>query len=193
MEQDCHYGGKPLNEAMKIFRLLVACALSLGLPRALLGAGSPLEVGAEAPRTTVTIDTGEKLDLGAAYGRGPILVYFYPKSFTRGCTAQACNLRDNFDAVRAAGITVLGVSRDPVETQARFREEEALPFHLVADVDGELGKRFGVDTYGGAAYQRQTFLVVDGRIAWRDLEAKPGSQAADAVAALNAVRGIDID
>lgn len=155
----------------------------------ILGFGKgALEVGAPAPALTVETDAGETLDLGEAYRAGPVLVYFYPKSFTPGCTKQACNLRDHFDDVRAAGITVLGVSRDSVSKQADFRTEYALPFTLIADEGGQLGEAFGVGSFMGIGYKRQSFLVVDGKVAWRDLSASPGSQASDAVEALAALK-----
>lgn len=172
---------------MKPMKLLAILSLLISLPRSLL-AEEPLAVGESAPAPTVTTGAGESLDLSEVYAKGPTLVYFYPKSFTPGCTEQACNLRDNFDAVRSAGITVIGVSRDDVATQAKFRAEEKLPFTLVADEKGALGDAFQVGSYGGAVYKRQSFLVVDGKIAWRDLAASPDSQSADAIQALGMVK-----
>jgi len=148
----------------------------------------PLPVGADAPTLTVPTDTGESLDLAKVYAEGPTLVYFYPKAFTPGCTKQACNLRDNFDAVQEAGITVIGVSGDTVAKQADFREEYALPFTLVADHEGTLGEAFGVGRMLGLAFKRQSFLVVDGKIAWRDLSASPASQSRDAIDALASLK-----
>jgi len=84
---------------------------------------------------------------------------------------------------------VLGVSRDTVATQARFREAESLPFSLVADEDGSLGKAFGVEQHTESAYRRQSFLVANGKVVWRDLAAQPGSQSADALTALAAQQG----
>lgn len=136
----------------------------------------PLEIGAEAPAITVTTHTGDKLDLAAAFAAGPVAVYFYPMADTPGCTRQACNIRDNFDALKKAGITVIGVSKDSVAAQQAFHGKYGLPFTLVADEDRALGKAFGVGSWMGAAYKRQTFLVVDGKVAWRDLSAKPDSQ-----------------
>lgn len=137
---------------------------------------------------TVVNDSGESLNLAVAYREGPVLLYFYPKAFTPGCTAQACNIRDNFDEVQAAGITVFGVSRDKVAKQAEFREEYALPFTLIADEDGALGEAFGVANFMGSAYRRQSFLIVDGQVVWSDLSADPATQSSDAVAALEAVK-----
>lgn len=160
----------------------------LSLPRALLA--DPLEVGAEAPKLTVTTDTGESLDLAEAYAEGPVLIYFYPKAATPGCTKQACNLRDNFEDLKEAGITILGVSRDSVESQAEFKADEDLPFTLIADKDGAVGEAFKVGSWG-IVWKRQSFLVVDGKIAWRDLSASPASQSADALAALKEIQGGD--
>jgi peroxiredoxin Q/BCP len=148
-----------------------------------LSASEPLAVGDAAPALTVTVDSGKPLDLATTYAAGPVLLFFYPKADTRGCTAQACNLRDSIGELRAAGIQVIGVSMDDVASQAAFREKYGLPYPLVADADKALGKAFRVGNYLGAAYKRQTFLVVNGRIAWRDLAAKPATQSEDALQA----------
>jgi len=149
----------------------------------------PLTVGAKAPALTVTTEEGTSLDLSGVYAKGPTLVYFYPKADTPGCTKQACNLRDNFEKLTDQGITVIGVSSDSVKAQKAFKEKYDLPFTLVADSEKELGKAFGVDGLPfGIAYKRQSFLVMDGKIAWRDLSASPASQTEDALAALDAAR-----
>ena len=165
----------------KINTLIVALLLGSLFP--LASRAEPLSVGDAAPSGTATIDTGGTVDLGEMYGTGPVLVYFYPKSFTGGCTKQACNLRDNFPDITDIGIKVIGVSGDDVETQARFRGEYDLPFHLVADTEGALAGAFGVPVRGGNTPSRQSFLVDGGKIVWRDLSANPVSQAQDALAA----------
>ena len=144
----------------------------------------PIEVGADAPQLSVTKSDGEELELATVYAAGPTLVYFYPKADTPGCTAQACNLRDSFEELTDTGIQVLGVSTDKVKDQAAFKEKYSLPFTLIADPDQVLVKAFGVPTRVGFA-SRQSFLVVDGKIAWRDLSASPKTQAKDALAALS--------
>jgi peroxiredoxin Q/BCP len=164
-------------------RLLTALFLTLIAPMSLF-ADKALQPGAEAPRLAVTTHTGETMDLGQLYDNGPVLVYFYPKSDTPGCTRQACNLRDNFADLEDAGVQVVGVSSDSVKAQQAFREKYSLPFTLVADEDKALGKAFGVGSIMGMAYKRQSFLIIDGKIAWRDLSASPDSQTADALAAL---------
>jgi len=149
-----------------------------------LSAKGPLNVGDTAPAVTVTTHLGETIDMGDLYAKGSVVVYFYPRSFTGGCTKQACNIRDNYDALKTAGVTVVGVSNDPVDKQKSFIDEYSLPFILIADVEKTLGSAFQVDGYLGMAYRRQTFLVVDGKVAWRDLKAKPTTQTEDILAAL---------
>ena len=148
----------------------------------------PLDVGDPAPDVTVVTHTGEALAMGELYAKGPVAIYFYPRSFTGGCTKQACNIRDNYSDLKAAGVTVLGVSTDGVEKQKAFIDEYTLPFILVADEEKTLGKAFQVDGFLGMAYRRQTFLVVDGKVAWRDLNAKPTTQTEDILAALGSVQ-----
>jgi peroxiredoxin Q/BCP len=89
--------------------------------------------------------------------------------------------------LRNLGVQVVGVSKDSVQNQADFREKYSLPFPLVADEDGLMGEAFGVRTLVGIAYRRQSFLVVDGKVAWRDLSATPKSQSEDAIEALRAL------
>lgn len=138
----------------------------------------PLEVGDEAPVLTATAHDGSAVDLGSVYSSGPVLVYFYPKADTPGCTKQACSIRDDYEAIREAGLTVYGVSTDTVEAQKAFREKYRLPFTLLADPGRELVEAFGVPSMGQFA-KRQAFLVKDGRIAWRDLSASTSRQAED--------------
>ncbi len=146
-----------------------------------------IEVGADAPRVSAPDHTGAKVDLGALYDKGPVLVYFYPKADTPGCTAQACNLRDNFEGLQKAGITVVGVSMDSVKDQAAFQKEYQLPFTLLADKEGVVVKAFDVPSMAGFA-KRQAYLVVGGKIVWRDLAAKPRTQTEDVLSAFAALK-----
>ena len=163
--------------------LIVVFAMMFGL---FSSNAKPLEVGAEAPALTVSNSEGEKIDLAEVYGAGPTLVYFYPKADTPGCTAQACNLRDSFEKLTDSGLQVVGASTDDVEAQAAFKKKYSLPFILVADSDHRLADAFGVPMQFKGFASRQSFLVVDGKVAWRDLKASPKSQSADALAALKA-------
>lgn len=149
----------------------------------------PLQPGSVAPVLTVMTDSGESLELAAVYAKGPVLLYFYPRADTPGCTKQACNLRDHFADLQDAGIQVLGASLDSVEKQRAFRDKYDLPFPLVADTEKALAKAFGVPTNMGLFTARQSFLIVDGSVVWVDTSATPSTQTADALAAFKARRG----
>jgi peroxiredoxin Q/BCP len=93
-----------------------------------------LSPGDQAPAFTLPTDTGEEVTLSALRGQRVIL-YFYPAAMTPGCTTQACDFSDSLDALKAAGFTVLGVSKDPVATLAKFRERDHLTITLLSDPD----------------------------------------------------------
>jgi thioredoxin-dependent peroxiredoxin len=163
---------------MKSFLLAVLAFFSFSAARA-----EPLEVGAVAPDVTALNQDGEEVRLGDLYRQGTVLVYFYPRSDTPGCTAQACSLRDEYTRLQELGVKVVGVSMDPVDRQKAFQEKHNLPFTLLADTEGKVVEGFGVPTRGRFA-SRQAFLIKDGKIAWRDLRASTAKQAADVLAAL---------
>jgi peroxiredoxin Q/BCP len=148
----------------------------------------PLAVGADAPAVKATTDTGETLDLATVYRQGTVLVYFYPKADTPGCTAQGCSLRDAYEELTDRNVIVIGVSTDSVEAQRAFKEKHRLPFTLLADTDKKVIEAFGVPTRMGFA-SRQAFLIRDGKVVWRDTSASTRQQAADVLAALQALEG----
>ncbi|HSH09252.1 MAG TPA: peroxiredoxin [Oceanipulchritudo sp.] len=154
-----------------------------------LFANDPLEVGQAAPALTITNQSGVPVDFAKLYAEGPVVVYFYPRADTPGCTKQACNIRDNYSELQEAGVTIIGVSTDSEASQLAFQEKYELPFMLIPDDHKVLGTAFGVSGYMGLAYKRQTFLVVDGKIAWRDLSARPSMQTEDILEALKALQG----
>ncbi len=143
----------------------------------------PLDVGDDAPLLVTTDQNGAEVNLRQELAEGTSLVYFYPKADTPGCTKQACNLRDEFEALTEAGIKVFGVSADTVEDQKMFSDKFSLPFTLLADKDGKVIEAFGVPTRGPGLASRQSFLIRNGKVIWRDLKAQPASQAQDAIAA----------
>ena len=161
-----------------IFSFVAVLAFSANCVQA-----EPLNVGDDAPKLKTTDQDGKKVDLGKELGKGTSLVYFYPKADTPGCTKQACNLRDAFEDVKKAGIKVFGVSADTSKDQKNFADKFKLPFVLLADKKGEVIKAFGVPTSAKGFAKRQSFLVKDGKIVWRDLKATPTTQAQDAIAA----------
>jgi len=165
--------------------LIVIAAMS---PFALF-ANEPLEVGQPAPTPTINNQSGVPVDFAKLYAEGPVVVYFYPKADTPGCTKQACNIRDNYSELQEAGVTIIGVSTDGEASQLAFQQKYELPFMLIPDDHKVLGTAFGVGGYMGLAYKRQTFLVVDGKIAWRDLSARPTLQSQDILEALKGLQG----
>lgn len=123
-----------------------------------------LSVGDVAPDFTTTDQHGNPLTLSDYRGRNVVL-YFYPKDDTPGCTAQACSLRDNYTELKKAGYEVLGVSIDPQKAHQKFITKYDLPFSLVADTDKSVVEAYGVwqeksmygRTYMGTA--RKTFVI----------------------------------
>ena len=123
-----------------------------------------LTAGMEAPDFTLESDAGTPVSLSALRGNGVVL-YFYPKDNTPGCTAEACSLRDGYDALRSAGYEVIGVSKDSAASHGKFAAKHSLPFTLIADTDTTLNQAFGVwqkKKMAGREYMgtvRTTFLV----------------------------------
>lgn len=100
-----------------------------------------LQIGTKAPHFEGTIETGERVSL-ADYAGKKLVLYFYPKDSTPGCTAEACDLRDNYERFLALGYNVLGVSKDSAASHQRFIEKYQLPFHLIADTDMTILKAY---------------------------------------------------
>jgi thioredoxin-dependent peroxiredoxin len=138
-------------------------------------AAAPAE-GSPAPAFKLQDQAGKWHKLDQYKGKWVVL-YFYPKDFTGGCTTQACELRDNIFAFRKADAVILGVSVDDVASHEKFAKEHSLPFDILADPTRETSARYGVlTTYGGAQLaSRQTFLIgPDGRIVkhWAKVDPK---------------------
>ncbi len=102
-----------------------------------------LQEGAEAPAFTGKDQDGNSVSLADFKGK-KVVLYFYPKDDTPGCTAQACNLRDNYTALIKSGFAVIGVSADDVKSHKKFEEKFSLPFPLVADEDQAIVNKYGV-------------------------------------------------
>ncbi|MGA0845058.1 MAG: peroxiredoxin, partial [Luteolibacter sp.] len=123
----------------------------------------PLKPGADLPNLSQKNQEGQDICL-ASYGEsGYLLVYFYPKADTPGCTKQACSLRDAYAQLSDKGVKVLGVSMDSVKAQKAFRDKYKLPFDLLADEDGSVVSAFGVPRKLKFA-SRQAFLFKDGKL-----------------------------
>lgn len=148
--------------------------------------------GAPAPEFTLESDAGESVSLSDFRGK-PVVLYFYPKDDTPGCTTQACGIRDAYGEFERAGAVVLGVSPDSVARHVKFREKYGLPFTLLSDPDHEVADRYGVwgeKKYMGRAYmgvERSTFLIApDGTVAKAMRGVKPATHADDVLAVLGA-------
>ena len=142
-----------------------------------------IEEGKPAPDFGLMSDAGERVTLSSLRGR-LVVLYFYPKDDTPGCTLQACDLRDADAEFRERGAVVLGVSRDDEASHQRFKEKYSLPFTLLADSDHDVSERYGVwvekNTYGrtGMGINRSTFVIdAEGNVAKAFYGVKPDGHA----------------
>jgi len=123
-----------------------------------------LEVGQQAPDFTLYADNDARMKLSRLRGK-PVVVYFYPKDDTPGCTREACAFRDLKDKLQQAGATVIGISPDSIESHADFRNKYQLNFPLLADPDHKTAEKYGAwrerNMYGKKTMgiQRSTFLI----------------------------------
>jgi len=152
-----------------------------------------LTPGSPAPRFTLSSHDGALISLDALAGR-PVVLYFYPKDDTPGCTIEACEFRDRWQDVEAAGAVVLGVSPDDEASHQRFREKFQLPFPLLVDADHAVAEAYGAwgekSLYGRSylGVLRKTFLIDrSGRIARIFDNVKPKGHADEVLAALEAL------
>jgi peroxiredoxin Q/BCP len=146
--------------------------------------------GRPAPDFTLTSDSGEPVTLSALEGT-PVVLYFYPKDDTPGCTTQACAIRDAWGEFEQAGALVLGVSPDDEASHVKFKEKYDLPFTLLADTEHAVAEQYGVwveKTYQGKTYMgvdRSTFVIgADGNVAKVFLKVKPDEHADQVLDAL---------
>ena len=115
---------------------------------------SPLKAGSIAPKFTLLDQDGEQISLADFQGQ-KVLVYFYPKAMTPGCTVQACGLRDNMDELKKLCVEVLVISTDKPEKLSRFVEKEVLNFTLLSDEDHKVCEEFGV--WGEKSFMGKTY------------------------------------
>ena len=151
---------------------------------------SLLAVGARAPEFTTTDQDGKTCSLSDFKGK-KVLLYFYPKDNTPGCTKEACAFRDHFAEFRQLGVEILGVSVDPVKSHQSFARKYDLPFTLLADTDKRLVEAYGVwgeKSLYGKKYMgtnRVTYLIDEaGKVAAVFPKVKPDTHAEEILAAL---------
>ena len=146
--------------------------------------------GDQAPDFTLQSEAGTDVTLSSLRGR-PVVLYFYPKDDTPGCTAQACGIRDVYADFERAGAIVLGVSPDDEGSHVKFKQRYELPFTLLADKDHSVAEQYGVwgeKSYGGRKYlgvKRSTFVIDEAGLVKKVMHnVKPATHADDVLAAL---------
>ena len=150
-----------------------------------------IEEGKQAPDFELQTDAGETVKLSDLKGR-PVVLYFYPKDDTPGCTVEACEFRDAYDVFRERGAEVIGVSPDDVASHGKFKSKYELPFTLLADPEHEVAEKYGVwgerNSYGkkSMGIKRSTFIIdSDGNVARAMMGIKPAGHASEVLDSLN--------
>ena len=118
-----------------------------------------VKVGDHAPEFSLKAQDGETVKLSDLLGRGPAVVYFYPKDKTPGCTAEAGSFRDNYAKFGEVGAEVVGISSDSVESHEEFASDCNLPFKILSDADGAVRKQYGVQSSMGLFPGRVTYVI----------------------------------
>jgi thioredoxin-dependent peroxiredoxin len=149
-----------------------------------------IEEGKPAPDFELPTDSGETIRLSELRGK-PVVLYFYPKDDTPGCTTQACGIRDAYGEFERTGAVVLGVSPDNERSHVKFKDKYELPFTLLADTDHSVAEQYGVwgqKSFAGKKYMgvnRSTFVIdADGNVKRAMHDVKPASHADDVLEAL---------
>jgi peroxiredoxin Q/BCP len=149
-----------------------------------------VEEGKPAPDFKLSSDTGEEVSLASLQGK-PVVLYFYPKDDTPGCTRQACDIRDGWASFQRAGAVVLGVSPDKEASHARFKAKYGLPFALLADPDHAVSEAYEVwkpKSFAGKKHmgvERSTFVIdADGTLVKAMRKVDPKTHADDVLAVL---------
>jgi peroxiredoxin Q/BCP len=160
------------------------------LPAAKPDAEPSLE-GSKAPAFELPDESGKQVALKDLIGKKNLVLYFYPKDMTPGCTTEACSFRDNIEGIRRLGAQVVGISGDSSGSHQKFIDKHALNFPLLADVGNEVGKRYGVykmkSMYGREymGYERTTMVIDKGGIIRKVFpKVKVNGHTAEVVAAL---------
>lgn len=174
-----------MNKFSLIKRWIIALFSVLVLPHAAF-ASEPLVIGEPAPEFELADQNGQLHSL-EDYRDQWVVLYFYPKDGTPGCTIEACEFRDNIYAFKKINAQILGVSLDDVESHQKFSENHGLPFPLLADFEGKAADAYGVKTkmFGMTIAKRQTFLIdPDGNLAKHYEKVKPATHSTDVLADL---------
>lgn len=114
-----------------------------------------MKLGDKIPSFTLKNQDGEEVHIKNHIGKHPVILFFYPKNFTRGCTREACAFRDHYDIIKERGAVIFGISSDSVDSHANFKKQYNLPFDLLSDKSGVVRKLFNVPN--------EIFGIVPGR------------------------------
>ncbi|MGI9247465.1 MAG: peroxiredoxin [Woeseiaceae bacterium] len=170
--------------------LIVTLAATVGIAALALapsgGATDQPTVGSQAPEFELADQTGQLHSL-EDYREQWVVLYFYPKDETPGCTTEACEFRDNIFAFRDLNTQILGVSLDDVDSHMDFAENHSLPFPLLADTDGSTSDAYGVKTrnFGMTYAKRQTFIIgPSGNVVKHYEKVKPAGHSVEVIADL---------
>ena len=129
-----------------------------------MNANAPVKVLDKAPDFTLPAHDGGTVTLSEVLGKRAVVLFFYPKDDSPGCTAEACSFRDNYDAFTAAGAEVIGISSDSLASHTKFAGKHRLPMKLLSDERGEVRALYGVKATLGLIPGRATFIIDTGGI-----------------------------
>ncbi len=149
-----------------------------------------VQVGDPVPDFTLPTQTGELVSFRNFLGKTNIILYFYPRDDTRGCTAEACSFRDSYEVFQNAGAEVIGISSDSVESHQEFAQKHRLPFILLSDQSGTVRKLFGVPTTFGFIAGRVTY-VIDKQGIVRHIFSSQFTPEKHITEALNTIKALD--
>jgi peroxiredoxin Q/BCP len=150
-----------------------------------MSAAPELKLGDRIPALTLPDQDGKPLDLATYGSEGYLLVFFYPKANTLGCTAQACSLRDSETQLKERGVKILGISADKPDSQKKFVTDQKLPYPLIADSESKAIQAFGVESAMFGFARRSAFLFHNGKLVWRDPKSSTKDQAEMVLKALD--------
>lgn len=164
-------------------------AMMLAATAAFAGQGAKVDPPYAAPEVESTDQDGKTVKLAEVYKANPfVVVYFYPKADTPGCTKQGCSLRDSHADLTKMGVKVIGVSADTADAQKKFAEKYTFPFTLLADKDGKVIDAFKVEKRANGMASRQCFIIKDGKVVWHDAKGATETQADEVKAALKELK-----
>ena len=169
-----------LFPAMKTIRHILAVSILATAPLVASDAAVKVNPPTAAPAAEGKDQDGKVVKFADLYKANKyVLVYFYPKADTPGCTKQGCSLRDGYEQLTKQGVAVIGVSHDNAADQKAFKDKFHFPFTLIADTDSAVREAFGVPTYPATSVnKRQAYLIKDGKIIYTDYKGTTDKQAA---------------